>query len=207
MKKISPYHGSLWEIELNENLGFGYIQIIDRNIYNSWGFLVKVMNYRDILSRKRILEEEFRNWDLLVNPIMAAGRVPKKGSCKWRKMGSYPLTDIDLEPPFFKTRSGETDDITKDTWFVYKDFGFDIDYETGYNYEQVKHLTYPNPVIFLHSIHHRITMEWMKVLGMDFEVYTTSESDEEHIKTMKRQVKYSVPYSEVPTEIRGKVKL
>lgn len=48
-------------------------------------------------------------------------------------------------------------------------------------------------------------MEWMKVLGMDFESYTTTESDNEHIRTMKQQVRESVPYSEVPMEIRGKV--
>ena len=207
MKKISSYHETLWEIELNEKLGFGYVQIIDRSIYGLFGFLVKIMNYRSNQVRKKIIQEEFNNWDLLVNPLMAAGSIPKKGNCKWKKMGNYPLTEIDLQPPFFKTHNGENDDITKNTWFVYKSFGDDIDYNNGFNYEQVKHLTYPNPLIFLHSIHHRITMEWMKILGMDFENYHTTESDQEHIRTMKEQVKYSVPYSEVPIEIRGKVKL
>lgn len=205
MKKISSYHGTLWEIELNENLGFGYIQIIDTKIYNGWGFLVKIMNYRSEVRKKYISIEEFNAWDMLTSPLMAAGTIPQKGNKIWKKIGTFPLNNTDTQIPVCKEGGWDYEE-EKEVWFIIKNLT-PQDWEGGYSYEQIKHLGYYNPVFFLHSIHHRITMEWMKVLGMDFEAYTTSESDEEHIKTMKRQVKYSVPYSEVPIEIRGKVKL
>lgn len=205
MKKISSYHGTLWEIELNENLGFGYVQIIDTKIYNGWGFLVKILNCRSEVRKKHLSIEEFYVWDMLTSPLMAAGTIPQKGNKIWKKIGTFPLNNTDTQVPVCKEGGWDYEE-EKEVWSIIKNLT-PQDWEDGCSFEQIKHLGYYNPVIFLHSIHHRITMEWMKVLGMDFENYHTTESDQEHIRTMKEQVKYSVPYSEVPIEIRGKVKL
>lgn len=118
MGEISSYHGVLWELTLNENLGFGYVQIIDASIYNGWGFLVKIMNYRSEVSRKKIPLEEFNNWDMLTSPLIAAGRIPKKGNIKWQKLGTYPLSQIDLIMPICKEGGWDIEE-QKDCWLVY----------------------------------------------------------------------------------------
>ncbi len=204
MAKIPAYHGTLWELPLDKELGFAYVQIIDSTKFGGGAWLVKIMNHLSKVSRKKIALEEFNSWDMLTSTITGSGRTPRKGQCIWRKMGAYPLTETDQIMPDLK--QGGVDLDGEENWFLIKNM-IPQDCEPGYTYEQVKHLGCYNPITFLHSIHHRVTLTWMKFLGMDYENYSNKSPDTEHIWTIKRQIKYDVNFAEVPTEIRGKVNL
>lgn len=202
MKNKYPNHGTLWEVPLNYDLGNSYIQTINTSVYGGIIYLCKIMNYISKESRVSIPIEEFNSWDLLTSPISGAGPVPRKGECIWRKLGTYPLTEIDSTMPIL--RQGGVDSDGEEAWFIIRNM-IPQDAEGGYFFDQLEHLSFYNPITFLHSIHHRITLEWMKYLNIDYEQYLPEGVGKEHLEEMKRQVRYGTNYNEVPSEIRGKV--
>ena len=51
----------------------------------------------------------------------------------------------------------------------------------------------------------RVTLEWMKILGLDYMNYENQDVPQDFLEDQKYYVTVSTPYLEVPKEIRGKV--
>lgn len=208
---MDKYHGSLWEVPLGENLGFAYVQMIDMDMYNMYGWFLKIFNHRSETSvqKKKISDEEFNSWDLLTSSVVTAGTPPRRGDGKWKSLGIYPLSEEDLVSPLFKAADSHSLDYKKGTWTAYNGppsgTRQSVDW-SGLQFEQVEHLSFYNPVVFLHAVPVRLTMEWMKYLGIDFENYSPPKTSLDHLEAMKTHVRYGTNFASVPKNIRGKIK-
>lgn len=208
MKKlVDSHHGMLWEVPLTQNLGFAYVQTICLAEFREIGTLVKVLSFRNNMPYTNNNISFFEQFDFLSTPILGINPPPQRGENKWRKLGYLPLQQEDLTCQEFTSPSPFIGypDYTKCLWAVYRGTSLDSQFEDiRFNYEQVKHLSFID-FTNLRFISHRITMEWMKYLRMDYEKYETEDSPSYiNIKDQKYFVKCGVNYLEVPKEIRGR---
>ena len=204
---VDSHHGMVWEVPMTQDLGFAYVQTISMSSFSQMGTLVKILNYRSNESFKSKDEEFFKQFDFLTSPILGINPPPQRGNNKWRKLGYLPLRQEDLTCQEFISPSpfiGYPDYI-KCLWAVYRGTSLDSQFEDiRFNYEQVKHLSFID-FTNLRFMRHRIIMEWMKYLGMDYEKYETEDSPSYiNIEDQKYFVKCGVNYSEVDQSTRGR---
>ena len=43
---VDSHHGMLWEVPLEEHLGFAYVQTLSMSAFSQLGTLVKILDYR-----------------------------------------------------------------------------------------------------------------------------------------------------------------
>jgi hypothetical protein len=203
---IDSHHGMLWEVPLEEHLGFAYVQTLSMSAFSQLGTLVKILDYRSEHPFKGKGADFFKNIDFLTSPVLGINPPPQRGEKKWKKLGYLPILEEDLRSPEFKAEyiRDNSINIEKQIWYVFFGISASDTLEEKYTYNQVKHLSsfgFTN----LRFMRHRITMEWMKYLDMDYESYTTSDSPAYiNLDDQKYFVKCGVHYSEVPREIRGR---
>ena len=213
MKLENGYQGLVWEVPLTDQLGYAYVQTIDPNQLGhvSPSFLLKILDYHSTSPLGKFNPEQFQQFDMLTAHLLSMGTPPqRKGEARWKAVGYLPLTSFDHLLPEFKGLDNQSDEpfdydnISQDeNWLVFWG-GALCDYYKEYaTYEQVKHLgwlTHFN-VAF---IHHRITMEWMRKLGLDYNQYQTKQWSKEFLILQKYEIKTTVLLSEVNSDIRGK---
>ncbi|PRY28181.1 hypothetical protein CLV58_13038 [Spirosoma oryzae] len=213
MKLVNGYQSLIWEVPLTSQLGYAYVQTINPNELGhvSPSFLVKILDYRSDLPIKKFDPAFFGQLDLLTSHLLAMGTPPQRtGDIRWKPLGYLPLTAFDYVLPESKGYIHESDEpfsyevVSQDaTWRVFWGGALSDYYPAYATYEQVKHLgwlTHFN-IAFLH---HRITMEWMRKLGLAYQEYQTNQWDAEFLMTQKYQIKTTVLFSAVPPAIRGK---
>lgn len=202
---IDSHHGMLWEVPLEENLGFAYVQTLSMSAFSQLGTLVKILDYRSEQPFKGKGADFFKTIDFLTSPVLGINPPPQRGEKKWKKLGYLPILEEDLRSPEFKAVNWfiQTNPFERD-WSVFYGISASDTLEEKYTYDQVKHLSFFG-FTNLRFMRHRITMEWMKYLGMDYESYTTSDSPAYiYLEYQKYFVKCGIHYSEVPREIRGR---
>lgn len=203
---IDSHHGMLWEVPLEEHLGFAYVQTLSMSAFRQLGTLVKILDYRSEQPFKGKGADFFKTIDFLTSPVLGINPPPQRGEKKWKKLGYLPILEEDLRSPEFKGGINYSLklDLYKVKWTVYFGIAACDYFDEEFTYNQVKQLSsfgFTN----LRFMRHRITMEWMKYLGMDYESYTTSDSPAYiRLDDQKYYVKCGVYYSEVPREIRGR---
>lgn len=213
MKLTDGFQGLVWQVPLTNQLGYAYVQTINPNELGhvSPSFLLKILDYRSESPLKKFDSDQFQQFDMLTSHLLSMGTPPQRtGDTRWKAVGYLPLTPFDHLLPEFKGRSYPADfflpqgEIPQDAnWLVFWGGAVAEYYKEHATYEQVKHLgwlTHFN-VAF---IHHRITMEWMRKLGLDYYQYYTRQWDEEFLMGQKYQVKTTVLFSEVDPAIRAK---
>jgi hypothetical protein len=200
------HHGMVWEVPMTQDLGFSYVQTISMASFGQYGILVKILNYRSNVPYESKNTDFFKGFDFLTSPILGINPPPQRGEYKWKKIGYLDLLDEDLISPEFKGGVNLTLRVVPNEilWFIYYGVASCDTNEERVKYWQVKHLTefgFTN----LKFMRHRITMEWMKYLDMNYEKYETEDSPSFiNIEDQKYFVKCGVSYSEVPKEIRGR---
>lgn len=213
MKLTNGFQGLVWQVPLTNQLGYAYVQTINPNELGhvSPSFLLKILDYRSENPLKKFDPDQFQQFDMLTSHLLSMGTPPQRtGDTRWKAVGYLPLTPFDHLLPEYKTLDYQSDfpfdynEIPQDPiWVVYWG-GALADYYREYaTYDQVKHLgwlTHFN-VAF---IHHRITMEWMRKLGLDYDQYYTKQWSELFLKNQKYQVKTTVLFSEIDPPIRAK---
>lgn len=202
---VDSHHGMLWEVPLGEHLGFAYVQTLSMSAFRQLGTLVKILDYRSEQPFKGKGADFFKTIDFLTSPVLGINPPPQRGEKKWKKLGYLPILEEDLRSPEFKGVNWfiQTNPFERDL-SVYFGIASCNYFDEEFTYDQVKHLSFFG-FTNLRFMRHRITMEWMKYLGMDYESYTTSDSPAYiNLDYQKYYVKYGVHYSEVPREIRGR---
>ena len=203
---IDSHHGMLWEVPLEEHLGFAYVQTLSMSAFSQLGTLVKILDYRSEQPFKGKGVDFFKTIDFLTSPVLGINPPPQRGEKKWKKLGYLPILEEDLRSPEFKGGINYSLklDLHKVKWSVYFGIAACDYFDEEFTYEQVKHLGF-FAFTNLRIMRHRITMEWMKNLDMDYESYTTSDSPTYiNLDEQKEFAKYGVHYSEVPRAIRGR---
>lgn len=203
---VDSHHGMLWEVPLEEHLGFAYVQTLSMSAFSQLGTLVKILDYRSEQPFKGKGVDFFKTIDFLTSPVLGINPPPQRGEKKWKKLGYLPILEEDLRSPEFKAEyiRSNSINIEKQIWYVFYGISASDTLEEKYTYNQVKQLSFFG-FTNLRFIHHRITMEWMKYLGKDYESYTTSDSPAYiNLDDQKYFVKCGVHYNEVPREIRGR---
>lgn len=203
---VDSHHGMLWEVPLEEHLGFAYVQTLSMSAFSQLGTLVKILNYRSEQPFKGKGVDFFKNIDFLTSPVLGINPPPQRGEKKWKKLGYLPILEEDLRSPEFKGGINYSLklDLYKVKWTVFFGVAVCDAKDEKYSYNQVKHLSFIR-FTNLRFMRHRITMEWMKYLDMDYKSYTTSDSPAYiNLDEQKEFVKCGVHYSEVPREIRGR---
>jgi hypothetical protein len=212
--------GCLVEIPLLKDCGYAYAKIIlpyQFNIEASRCLILKVFDYhRDTTIDIKTINfiEDFNSYDLLTNPLLLLGTPKLRGKDKCKILGYLPLRDEDFILPDFKIPFGkgilisEYEDSIPE-WFVVSNLDVNKAYKRGvFPYEKVKHLE-----IWQHnsyySLRMRITMEWLRKEGKKIEDYFDLDlppsGEGTLIKVIHNKVRNSIPYCEIPKEIRGKV--
>jgi len=213
MKLENGYQSLVWEVPLTNQLGYGYVQTINPNELGhvSPSFLLKILDHHSEIPLKKFDGEYFQQFDMLTSHLLSMGRPPqRKGDVKWKAVGYLPLVPSDYLLPESKTLSWP-DDLPfspnviprEANWPIYWGGALADYYAERATYEQSKHLgwlTHFN-VAF---VHHRITMEWMRKLGLDYSQYQTKQWSDEFLRNQKYQVKTTVLFSEVDPAVRGK---
>lgn len=213
LKTEYPFDGLVWEIPMTQDLGYAYVQTIDLRPTEPGfsSYLLKILDYRSINMITKFDINFFVEVDMLTSHLLFKGRPPQRqGDVKWKALGYLPIVPFDRIVPEFKLLSYESEkpfsynEIPQyATWSVYWQSSLADYYKEMATFDQVKHLgwlTHFN-VAF---IHHRITMEWMRKLGLDYNQYFTSQWDTEFLMGQKYQVKSTVLFSEVDPRVRGK---
>jgi hypothetical protein len=213
MKLENGYQGLVWQVPLTNQLGYAYVQTINPNELGhvSSSFLLKILDYRSETSLKKFDPVFFQQADMLTSHLLFMGRPPqRKGEAQWRPVGYLPLTTFDQLLPESKTLDYQSDlpfsydEIPQEEiWKVYWGGALADYYAEHATYEQVKHLgwlTHFN-VAF---IHHRITMEWMRKLGLDYNQYCTKQWSNEFLINQKYQVKTTALFADIDSAIRAK---
>ncbi|MEA5427526.1 hypothetical protein [Arcicella lustrica] len=208
MKKlVDSHHGMLWEVPMTQNLGYAYVQTICLAEFGHIGTVVKVLNYRSDKPRKEKTTTFFEQFDFLSTPILGINPPPQRGDHKWRKLDYFPLSQEDLTcPEFTSPFNYESHPKPEDSeWLVYSDTSVGSRFpDITFNYDDVKHLSI---IVFtnLRYMRHRITLEWIKYLGLDYEKYKMEEERQYiYIEDQKYFVKCGVDYSKVDKSIKGR---
>ncbi|KAB7733033.1 hypothetical protein F5984_03585 [Rudanella paleaurantiibacter] len=208
MKLTNGYSGLVLEVTLGPKIGYGYVRLTQ--IDSQFGFYTSILDCRRGEPIKRFDFEEFVKLDDLVAPFLTVGRPPRKGKFKWRPLGYLPMEGKDYVIQDFKGGypGNQAPELTK--WSVVRGTAAsevvrdDAGEVMMFSYEQVKHLGYYGHMS-LSEATSRIILEWMKILKMDYIGYEDEEFPKDLLAKQKIQVSVSIPYSEVPKEIRGKV--
>ena len=203
---IDSHHGMIWQVSMTQDLGFAYVQTISMSSFSQLGTLVKILNYRsnEAFNGKKV--DFFKQFDFLTSPILGINPPPQRGDNKWKKIGYLPLLEEDLISPEFKSEFVKIEGKNADEfiWYVFYGISASATLEEHFTYEQVKHLSFTG-FTNLRFMRHRITMEWMKYLGMDYEKYEIEDSPSYiNIEDQKYFVKCGVNYSEVDQSTRGR---
>jgi hypothetical protein len=174
---VDSHHGMVWEVPMNNGLGFAYVQTVSMSSFNQLGTLVKIINYRSNEPFKGKSAEFFKQFDFLTSPILGINPPPQRGDDKWKKIGYLPLLEEDLISPEFKSEFVKIEGKNADEfiWYVFYGISASNTLEEYFTYEQVKHLSFFG-FTNLRFMRHRITMEWMKYLDMNYENYQTKDS-------------------------------
>jgi hypothetical protein len=208
MKLTNGYLGLVWEVPLGPDLGYGYARFTV--LEGHFGAYVRILNHRSVERVKQFNESEFAKFDELVAPFLGYAGVPQRGDDKWKAIGYLPMKESDFDLPDLKVSYPEVFPPEKNEWFVNRGtVASDVLRDgTGevivFPYESVKHLGYYVHVNLKYSTV-RVILEWMKILGMDYMSYENQDLPQDFLADQKYYVSVSVPYTEVPKEIRGKV--
>lgn len=202
---VDSHHGMVWEVPMTQDLGFAYVQTISMSSFRQLGTLVKIINYRSNEPFKGKNAEFFKQFDFLTSPILGINSPLQKGDNKWKKIGYLPLLEEDLISPEFKGVNWFIKSNPFDReWSIYYGIAVGNYFEEKFSYEQVQHLTFIG-FTNLRFMRHRIIMEWMKYLDMDYENYQTEDSPSYiNIQDQKYFVKCGINYSKVDMSIRGR---
>lgn len=213
MKITNGFQGLVWQVPLRDNLGFAYVQTIDPNPLGhiSASFLLKILDYHSESPILNFDVDVFQKFDMLTSHLLAMGTPPQRtGEAKWKAVGYLPLTPIDHIFPEFKGLDHQSDlpfsytEIPQGKeWMVFWGGAGCDHYSTYGTYNQTKHLgwlTHFN----IAFVHHRITMEWMRKWGMNYNQYYTRQWSEEFLAGQKYQVMTTVLFDDVDPKIRGK---
>lgn len=209
MKLINGYRGLIWEVPLGEELGYAYVRFTDLD--DHFGNFVRILNYRSVTKLKYFDAEKFSSYDELVAPFLALGRPVQRGEKRWRAVGYIPMRESDYHLPDFKGTHPWTFKPEKQLWYIIRgvtpgDCLRDESRELiEFTYTQVKHLSIYDGHQNLRYSTCRIILEWMKVLNMDYMTYVDPDMPIDFLERQKYCVLVSMPYSEVPIEIRGRV--
>ena len=110
--------GSVMEIPLKNEFGFGYVRLIfseeiDQKVNNS--LIVKVYNkYSKKSIRENYRINEFENDNLLIYPLLLSSYPKLRGENKWVKLGKVKITKEDeILPDFIQNwKFGEIDNLS-----------------------------------------------------------------------------------------------
>lgn len=202
---IDSHHGMIWEVPMTQDLGFAYVQTISMSSFSQLGTLVKIINYRSNEPFKGKNIGFFKQFDFLTSPILGINPPPQRGDNKWKKIGYLPLLEEDLISPEFKGANWfiKSNPYERE-WSVYYGSAVCNCLEEKFSYRQVKHLTFIG-FTNLRFMRHRIAMEWMKYLDMNYDSYETEDSPSYiNMEDQKYFVKCGVNYSEVNKSIRSR---
>ena len=200
----NPLQGTVWQVPLMNDLGYGYVRYIYPTEFNpiAWGILIYIYDYRSDVSQPKLEVSSFLEKDYLVAPIVTFGRPPQRGVNRWIKLGTLPINSFERIPPDFKLGYGEYPETM--SYGVIKDMYPNEVVDKAFDWQEVKHLSVWNHVN-LKVICHRITMEWMRKIGLNYFSYTNEGVTVSFLHEQKQQVKSTVLWSGVPLSNRGKV--
>lgn len=197
--------GTVWEVPLELDLGYGYLKLIDSCYLDSWGWLVYIydLNRRDQWKGKDI--STFNDIDYLTSPLLGFHNPPQRGEKRWKKLGILPLLNEECLLPEFKAYQNKLLSPHEQKWSV--TIGGSAQYANKYgdrDYETVKHLgCFGHKSLRVFS--HRVTMEWLRKLGMDYNYYEANEVDSDFIRNQKYEISITPLYTEVPKNIRNRI--
>ena len=211
--------GDIIAIPLLHNLGYAYAKIIlpHEFIKCDEQIMLKVFDYRSESIVKDI--EVTTNQDFFINPLLLAGTPRLRGGNKCTIIGNTNLKEEDFVIPDFKEHPKIYEECRKFTnesemsamWFIAKNL--QVIWNEKYDYNAVRHLEmWGNTGYDLQIV--RITMEFLRKDGKIITDYfpellldSKNSSDymfEEWKKYVYFLVKSSVPYPQIPKEIRGR---
>ena len=208
MKLENGYLGLIWEVSLGLDLGYGYVRFTALD--DQFGDYVRILNHRSPTKLKQFNVEEFATYDELVAPFLGYGRPPQRGENRWKSTGYLPMQGNDYELPDMKVGDARLAPPESVDWFIIRgtsvgDYLRDENGDTtAFKYNQIKHLGFYGH-LNLKMATPRVTLEWMKILGLDYMNYENQDVPQDFLEDQKYYVTVSTPYLEVPKEIRGKV--
>lgn len=196
-------HGNIYEIELLEKYGYGYVQILNASEFGlDAHILIRTLNHFSKDPFKGEIEF-FKDVDELIYPSITLTFPKIRGVNKWRLLGTQKVPDDYGVPKFkadFTTQSWENSNWESISWYIITNLvanGLD----SGYEYSAVKHLPFwkhCTPSIF--KI--KLTMFWIKKHNQNIKDFFNLE-EEYNYQVVYNEVINSVFYSEVAKNIRG----
>ncbi|MCC5946180.1 MAG: hypothetical protein JJT94_14715 [Bernardetiaceae bacterium] len=208
MNKRDIKSGMLFQIPLLKGLGYGAVKVVfSEDIYSHehkhyWHTLLYAYLYKsdiDILSEE---VSKIENSGLLLNPLLLSGLPRLRGENKVKLIGNGSLDDLFI-PDYKNGRTLMKPRIENphDIWWYHKKLRFDKHIDASY--EKLKHLE-AYLIMDYDLCVFRISIEWMRYLGMDVEDCLKSNNLDFFEKAVIYRMKNTPPYWEQPKEIKGR---
>lgn len=196
-------HGNIYEIELDKDYGYGYVQVVmttELGLDNQ--LLLRILDYYSKTSYEGevVLLEGI---DELVSPSIMMVYPRTTGKNKWRLIGKGNIP-TNYNVPKFKsdstTKSWENRNWNDVSWYIISDL-IANGLNGGYTYTQVKHLPFwrhcSSSVFKI-----KLTMYWLKKHCKKITDYINIEEDYNN-GVIYNEVINSVFYSEIKKGIRN----
>lgn len=169
------WHKNVCEIQLEHGLGYGYILIAITKNYKPTkiksNYLVAYpLRIRNTSPMEKNNLIQFEKVKFLRHPILMSTKPRLRGEGKWRQIGFLDSIDIENLIPDFAFPSTSLIDAKHpskvDNWYLVENFNVTDSYSNPTSYDKISHIGY-----WMHhdyvSVTRMITIEWMKVEGID----------------------------------------
>ncbi|WEK37967.1 MAG: hypothetical protein P0Y53_10695 [Candidatus Pseudobacter hemicellulosilyticus] len=196
-------HGNIYEIALQNEYGFGYVQVVITSELGLAGHvLIRTLDYFSDTPYKGELSF-FATVDELAYPSFSLALPATRGKSKWRLIGNvnvpqgYRVPKCKFDPT---TRSWESPDWDKISWYVITNLvanGLD----GGYTHSQVKHLPFWKHCS-QENFKIKLTMFWMKKQRRRIEDYFNI-AESYHYSCLYYEVSNTVFYADIDNDARG----
>lgn len=214
MSRKNIVQGTILEVPLLENLGYGYVQIVLPHEFAEVEESVSIYP-KDIRSKtnsKKYSLEEISNTPILSHPYLMMDYPVTRGRNKWEIIGTSPIADdLKFVPDFkycpkYAVKAIENESLV-DSWHFVRNFYPNDSYQNSTEYNNVKHLR--RWLLFNQkAIQIALTLEWMKKLGIE----ATHRFEREQVDPMEAywfnillyEIKKLPFYKDIPLEYRGR---
>ncbi len=204
MKKMENLHGAIFAVDLLKSLGVAYVRMVIPELVlgkHTAGILLKILDEYDT---KQVPAKETIHQEQMMHPLLLFDVPGKEEAVHWKLIGKVAIEADYCIPDFMYCSNknlGKPERFERYTWQLVREMGHQP-YQKA-RFERGKHLgtwEHISPAL----ARGRITMAWMRHLGLDITEYFRAELTEPGFRAMYNRTVYFPSYREIPANMRGK---